>query len=169
MDVSRTRYATPAYPSIMCCFSPVAAPVGFFARLFARTPKVHVADTNIFARMLDDSTQALVYSMDIAAAGEVAMILPVPTLRGSGEAGLEFVSLAEHPQFFSALSSLFYVPMPASRSAGGLHLPVPPLPKLKVHRVGSFEASFVPSMNDFGRLDPRFQLPKNVWREIGDY
>jgi hypothetical protein len=54
----------------MCCFSPVAAPVGFFRRLFARSGRVHVVDTKIFARMLDSSTQALVYAMELGAAGE---------------------------------------------------------------------------------------------------
>jgi len=35
-------------------------------------------------------------------------------------------------------------------------------PTLQVHRVGAFEASFVPSRADFGRLDPRFRLPDEV-------
>lgn len=38
-----------------------------------------------------------------------------------------------------------------------------------VHAVGSFEASFVPSMADWDRLDPRFRLPVDTWARLGDY
>jgi hypothetical protein len=42
-------------------------------------------------------------------------------------------------------------------------------PKLVVHDVGDFEASFVPSPRDFDRLDPRFRLPGDVWDELPEY
>jgi hypothetical protein len=156
----------------MCCFSPVSAPVGLLARLFSslHTPTVHVADTSIFARFTGITTQALVYSMELSVAGDVAMILPLPVRPGSGEDGATFVSLADHAKFFDNMRSLFTMPMPAqARSAkGGFHLPLPE-PRLKVHEVGSFEASFVPTMRDFGRLDERFRLPDSVWRGLGMY
>jgi hypothetical protein len=44
--------------------------------------------------------------------------------------------------------------------------------KLEVVRVGSFEASFVPTLKDFSRLDERFRLPANTWAQLpgyGDY
>ena len=31
--------------------------------------------------------------------------------------------------------------------------------------VGAFEASFVPSMDDFNRLDPRFRISQEVWKQ----
>jgi hypothetical protein len=40
---------------------------------------------------------------------------------------------------------------------------------LKVQRVGSFEASFVPTVGDFDRLDERFRLPSNVWEKLPGY
>src|SRR5690606_14273302 len=36
-------------------------------------------------------------------------------------------------------------------------------PTLVVHRVGSFEASYVPSRAEFARLDPRFRMSDEVW------
>lgn len=34
---------------------------------------------------------------------------------------------------------------------------------LTVHDVGDFDASFVPELNDFARLDPRFLLDDDLW------
>lgn len=149
----------------MCCFSPIT-PVGWLARLFP--PRVHVADTSIFARARPDGQQLLAYSMELSVAGEVAMLLPVPIRPELGEAALEFVSLADHPTFFEALHALFVVEQTAARKSGGVSLSLP-RQQLVVHRVGAFEASFVPSPHDFGRLDPRFQLPSRIWSELGDY
>jgi hypothetical protein len=41
--------------------------------------------------------------------------------------------------------------------------------KLKVYEVGSFEASFVPTVNDFSRLDERFRLPAGVWDQLPEH
>ncbi len=155
----------------MCCFSPVAAPASFLARLFggARAQQVHVADTSIFARRIDAATQALVYSMQLTVAGEVAMILPLPVAPGAGEAALSFVSLEEHPRFFEDLASLFAEPELLASKGGISRLAPQAKPKLVVHEVGAFEASFVPTMADFGRLDERFRLPDSVWRGLGEY
>lgn len=35
--------------------------------------------------------------------------------------------------------------------------------------VGSFEASFVPTVKDFARLDERFRLPNSVWDSLQQY
>jgi hypothetical protein len=35
--------------------------------------------------------------------------------------------------------------------------------------VGAFDASFVPSIDDFDRLDRRFRLPDEVWAAHGEY
>jgi hypothetical protein len=44
-----------------------------------------------------------------------------------------------------------------------------PAPILKVHTVGAFDASFVPGVQDFSRLDERFRLPDGVWDKLGQY
>ena len=40
---------------------------------------------------------------------------------------------------------------------------------LKVYVVGDFEASFVPRMQDFGRLDQRFRIGREVWDRVPTY
>jgi hypothetical protein len=46
---------------------------------------------------------------------------------------------------------------------------VPAAAKLEVVEVGDFEASFVPAVKDFGRLDERFRLPDAVWGALPAY
>jgi hypothetical protein len=38
-----------------------------------------------------------------------------------------------------------------------------------VHQVGSFEASYVPSLADMSRLDERFRIPDEVWSRRPEY
>lgn len=40
---------------------------------------------------------------------------------------------------------------------------------LAVVQVGSFEASIVPSVADFSRLDQRFRLQSEIWQELPNY
>lgn len=155
----------------MCCFSPVAAPASFLARVFGgrSSAPVHVSDTSIFARAVGPSEQALVYSMELSALGDVAMILPVPVVAGAGDDALSFVDLSKFPGFFDDLRALFVVPMPAARSSNALAFAPQSRQVLKVHSVGAFEASFVPSMSDWDRIDPRFRLPDGVFQKLGGY
>ena len=136
----------------MCCFS---------------GPVLAVSATNIFARALPEKRQALVYSMHLHSARDVAMILPIPVAEGTGEDDLQFVSFEKYSEFFSDLSECF----PVSRSSKSDALPKPAAagPALKVHEVGSFNASFVPAIKDFSRLDPQFRLPDGVWEKLGQY
>lgn len=127
----------------MCCFS-------------GRVESV--SDTRIFAR-LDGGAQVLVYAMSVDTKAENAMVLPIPTAREAGESAVEFVSLEGHPGFFEDLDGLFIA---ALSDSGSLSLAAP----LAVRQVGAFEASFVPSSSDFGRLDPRFRLPPSLWRDV---
>jgi len=62
----------------MCGFS-VATPVGFVARLFARP--VHVSATNILARMIAPSVQALAYGMNLDARPVEVVRVVEPRLR----------------------------------------------------------------------------------------
>ena len=45
----------------------------------------------------------------------------------------------------------------------------PPQKLLKVNSVCSYEASFVPTIADFVRLDERFRLPDDVWAKLPGY
>ncbi|MDB5309554.1 MAG: hypothetical protein JWO38_3756 [Gemmataceae bacterium] len=138
----------------MCCFS---GKVGL------------VADTNIFARAGKGGRQFLVYSMRFKAAEDLAMILPLPTPKDSPDDAVRFVNLEKYPDFFDDLRKGF--PQPKSddrgRPEGGLAKPeAAPLP---VVEVGSFVASFVPTLKDFTRLDARFRLPAGVWEKLPQY
>ncbi len=122
----------------------------------------HVSNTNLFAR-LSGSRQTLVYEMSFSADQEVAMVLPLPV---QTQGGLRFISLEDYPDFFTQVRDAF--PQPVSRgkpSMGG----VSPRGALPVFNVGAFVASFVPSMADFDRLDPRFSLPKVVMQQVKAY
>ena len=39
----------------------------------------------------------------------------------------------------------------------------------QVERVGSFDASFIPAVKDFARVDARFRLPDGIWEKLGGY
>ncbi len=123
-----------------------------------------VSNTNIFARG-NGNTQFLAYSMSYKAAMDLAMILPLPTPPNSPEDAVRFISLADYPQFFSSLSSLF----PSDYEISCLMSSDLPEPPLQIHDVGSFEASFVPHIKDFDRLDKRFIIPREVWGQLPHY
>lgn len=140
----------------MCCFS---------------GPVEHVADTKIFARNAGNGRQYLVYKMKFEAKVDVAMILPLPVPPKSMEGDVRFLNFAEYPNFFADMESGF--PEPLSKTAGtfgggsgGFGGRAP----LAVVDVGQFEASFVPTVNDFDRLDERFRLPGGTWeKELPQY
>lgn len=135
----------------MCCFSGMVS---------------QVANTQIFARA-SGNAQLLVYGMSLLTEHEVAMILPLPVPPQSPEDAVRFINLKEYPTFFSDLDVLFQ----DSVKLGGplLRGPAPAGPRLVVHQVGEFEASFVPTIADFARLDPRFRLPPTLWEELPQY
>jgi len=138
----------------MCCFS---------------QPVISVSATNIFARAAEDGRQFLVYSMTLNTKQDLAMVLPLPVKIGTEEKGVSFIDLSGYPEFFADLRKGFPEPPPPA-SAG----PAPVTrsaaePKLEVVRVGSFEASFVPAVKDFSRLDERFRLPPDTWNKLPAY
>jgi len=113
--------------------------------------------TRIFGRMTDDGVQYLVYQMDFSAEDEVAMILPFPCDKDRGEP--EFINLEEFPGFFKGLDKQFPKPRTRGGTRGMMSKGISFSAPLAVHNVGAFEGSFVPTIEDFGRLDRRFQLP----------
>jgi hypothetical protein len=149
----------------MCCFA-FPTPTSLFARLF--TAPIRVRATQIFARR-DGDQQLLAYAMNLRARSDVAMILPLPVPPGSDEADVQFIDLSAAHDLFALLHQAFMPPvLPAAKSRGGLSLDLPSRsrPPLIIKQVGAFEASFVPTVHDFDRLDPRFRLPPTVWSEL---
>ncbi len=138
----------------MCCFSQAVE---------------YVSNTSIFARPLPEGRQALVYSMSFAAAGELAMILPLPVPPGPPEDAVRFVSLEGYDDFFTDMKKAFPVMMAPQSRGGALNLEAAAASHLVVHDVGDFEASFVPTMKDFERLDERFKLSTDVWDRLPQY
>ena len=128
----------------MCCFS--------------QTVKL-VSDTNIFARS-ENGSQFLAYRMTYAAVGDLAMVLPLPVPPKPPEDAVRFINLELYPNFFDDMQRGF--PMPRSSVESGAR-------QLKVHDVGSFEASFVPQTADFDRLDERFRIPSEVSAQLPAY
>lgn len=139
----------------MCCFT---------------GPVNRVYGTKIFAR-LDGDRQAIAYAMAFETDQPVAMVLPIPVAAGPESEVVSFVTLPESSRLFEELASGFPVPRdntlswgPTARSASD------PMPQpLVVHRVGNFVASFVPTMNDFDRLDPVFRIAPETWAQVPGY
>ncbi len=133
-------------------------------------PRVeYVSDTSIFARFIEKGEQILVYSMKVGAQEDIAMILPIPVARNSGEKAVSFINLEKYPDFFKDMSKGFITKLRGKGGGGGFGGPPPTKPKLAIVKVGQFEASYVPTINDFDRLDERFRLPENTWDAIPAY
>lgn len=137
----------------MCCFS----------------GKVEsVKNTRIFARMGEHGNQVVIYSMSLNSKQDVAMVLPLPVTPGGGEDAVKFFSFEKYHDLFDDLEKGFPVP-----ESGGKSLrsdgPRPANQSLKVVSVGAFDASYVPSIADFSRLDARFTLPPQTWEKLPGY
>jgi hypothetical protein len=138
----------------MCCFS---------------RPVQSVSATSIFARSDAGDRQFLVYSMTLKAKEDLAMVLPLPVKSGSGEKAVSFIDLKDYPDFFADLRKGFPEPLAARGPGASRGLGAPPAAKLEVVAVGNFEASFVPTVADFSRLDERFRLPAGTWDKLPAY
>jgi hypothetical protein len=93
------------------------------------------------------------------------MILPLPTPKAPPEDAVKFINLQKYADFFKDMAAGFPAPPPTRGKpmtfSGGLGL--------VVHDVGDFEASFVPTVKDFDRLDDKFKLPKETWDKLPAY
>ncbi|MGV3757771.1 MAG: hypothetical protein ACO1QS_20515 [Verrucomicrobiota bacterium] len=138
----------------MCCFSGNVS---------------YVRNTRIFTRAQDSVRQFVIYQMAFGADQELAMILPLPVRQGSGEAAVRFIDLKSYGEFFSALNSGFPAPRSMSFGCGASEMRFPPAAALAVQEVGNYEASFVPTVADFSRLDERFRLADEVWQSLPAY
>ena len=138
----------------MCCFS---------------QPVVSVNSTRIFTRPAVNGRQYLVYSMALEAEKDLAMILPLPVKPSENEADFDFIDLKDYANFFDDLLVGFPVPPNLNESKSLGHSAPIPQGILKVFEVGDFEASFVPTLKDFSRLDKRFQIPPSSWAKLPQY
>ncbi len=140
----------------MCCFS---------------QPVKSVSRTRIFARGLTRGRQVVVYSMKYEAEQQLAMILPLPVSRPAAENSVKFLNLKEYPSFFKDMEKGFPPPKPKLDFGGGFAGGggFEEKPKLAVVDVGDYVASFVPTINDFGRLDEQYRIEPDVWLKLGDY
>lgn len=111
---------------------------------------------------MGEGQQFLVYEMTFEARTELAMILPLPVPPSTPETAVQFINLESYPRFFNDLEATF----PVSRAFRGGAVAAA---SLRVVSVGGFDASFVPSPAAFARLDARFRLPENVWRQLPRY
>ncbi|HEY2413786.1 MAG TPA: hypothetical protein VGI40_16160 [Pirellulaceae bacterium] len=138
----------------MCCFTGVVQ---------------WVAGTKIFAKPWRDGSQFLAYGMSVHFKDELAMVLPIPVPKNSDERAVGFINLKGYPEFFRDMAKGF--PAAGSTTRGGIGgvVPAAAAPRLEVHEVGNFEASFVPKIADFARLDARFRLADGVWDQLPDY
>lgn len=129
-------------------------------------PVNEVSGTRVFARRTSAVTQVLAYSMRYASERDVAMILPLPKAPEAGEEAVRFIDLSGYPGFFDDLAKGY----PAFQERGSVGSPVPMTGgTLRAHEVGRFVASWVPSLGDFGRLDPLFRLPPETWSHLPGY
>lgn len=128
-----------------------------------------VSNTRIFARMVAPARQGLVYAMNVDTPTEVAMVLPLPVVVGAAEDAVKFIDLSKFPHFFASLDKGFPSPAGGDPFANSLGPRAPKSATLAVHQVGSFEASYVPKMADFSRLDERFRLPEGSLEKVGLY
>jgi hypothetical protein len=113
--------------------------------MFVSTARVRA--TKIFATR-HRGRQTLVYSAEVESAGSNAMVLPIPATPADS---IELLDLSPYPRFFDAISGYYDWPPPPPAFGR-------PGAPLEVFRIGSFEASIVPSREDFHRLDARFRM-----------
>lgn len=129
-------------------------------------PVERVENTSIFARIMKDGDsvrQCLVYQMKLLAREAVAMVLPVPVRKGGS---LEFVDLSGYPDLFD---HLYELTGPRSKGRGRGVMSFGAKAPLPVEKVGGFIASFVPAVDDFDRLDPRFRVPEAAIEAVPAY
>lgn len=137
---------------------------GDFAVCSFTKPVDAVARTRIFARGTAGASQLLAYQMDYKSTEALAMVLPLPTPVAPAEDAVRFIDLSGYEEFFNHAERGFEWPVedPFPTLSGGRR-------GLRVQEVGSYQASFVPRIADFERLDERFRMPREVWEQLPQY
>lgn len=135
----------------MSVFS-VPAPAGVMERILGQ--RLRVSSTRIFARMVASGVQALGVGMTLASKTDVALVIPLPVRAGGGDRAVRFMDLRHRPSMFEDLDELFerYPP-----------------PRSSVPTVGAAIATYLPTVGDFERLDPRFRVPPALIEAMPQY
>lgn len=122
--------------------------------------------TKIFGRLSGRGTQYLAYQMAYESERENAMILPLPVKIPAREDSVRFIDLSSYEDFFHDLAFGFPTVTPSlgCGTSSGLTDDL-----IETQKIGNFIASFVPSVEDFKRLDPQFAIPKETWDKIPTY
>jgi len=109
--------------------------------------------------------------MKLDAQEELAIILPIPVVQPAKEGAVNFADLSGYPGFFKDLEKAFPAPLSLAYQGDLRNMPLSggPGEPLEVQRVGSFNASFVPTIADFSRLDVQFRLEDAVWKSLPQY
>jgi hypothetical protein len=82
---------------------------------------------------------------------------------------VRFIDLKEYPAFFQHVSYAFLPTAAASKEDSLMYMGMGSRSKLEVQKVGSYDASYVPTVADFSRLDERFRLPDGTWEKLPAY
>jgi len=130
-------------------------------------PVNSVNATRIFARPTGTGSQFLAYQMSYNSPSENAIILPLPVRTSAREDGVRFIDLEGYQSLFDDLSEGF--PYTAPAVSIGCSAPPECDSMLEVFKVGNYIASFVPTLEGFSRLDPRFSLPQTTWEKVPQY
>jgi hypothetical protein len=116
---------------------------------------IRVSNTQILVtHSTDGKRQLTVYSNKVNTAGGNAMILPVP--KGGRAASVRFHDLSAYPNLFEDCAKCFAAARVSKGALGwGALTDSYELSNstLRVHDVGSYRASIVPTLDDFSRLD----------------
>jgi len=125
----------------------------------------NVSTTKIFVADVDDGQHGCVYSMKAGIKTPVAMVLPVPVKDQKQEA-ITFINLEKYPKFFKDLEDCWeqYLGDMMVGCAGGTRSR-----SLKVHDVGQYIASFVPSVAYFAKLHAKFRLSTKLISKFTGY
>jgi hypothetical protein len=131
-----------------------------------------VKNTKIFARISPNGDQWLIYSMAYRSKSLNAMILPLPVAKGSGEKAVEFPIPTPWKNFFLDLDLAFpplrtWADWLPKRKSDSIETMLDG--SLEVHDLGNAIASYVPSQKDFDRIDPRFRIAPDIWKQIPQY
>lgn len=123
-----------------------------------------VNSTRIFCRK-EKNKQVIVYDMYLEAKTETAMVLPVPVNLNDFDNTVKFVDLSGYKEIFDDIEDLF----PKRRGFPMQAVAAGSIDTLRVEDVGAYEASYVPTQNDFKRLDRRFHINENLFSQFPEY
>lgn len=119
-----------------------------------------VENTSIFTKKID-SRQVVIYEMEVGTNSEMSMILPIPN-KNKDDNSVKFYDFSEYDNFFQDIEQVFNPPSDGI-STGYRSL------KLTTHKIGSFDAVYIPTLNDFNRVDTRFKLDSSIWDQLPQY